>query len=104
MTLIESTNTHLLRMIEQRRKQIEKLQHDIDCLQNLQTQKIWKWNIDELGFSTRTRNALHRAGIDIVDQLISMFSSNVDPQIPNIGAAALEEIDSVMLSLMPELQ
>ena len=104
MTLIASTNTHLLRMIEQRRKQIEKLQHDIDCLQNLQTQKIWKWNIDELGFSTRTRNALHRAGIDIVDQLISMFSSNVDPQIPNIGDAALEEIESVMLSLMPEFQ
>lgn len=61
--------------------------------------RLCRLSIDEMQLSVRSWNALRRAGIDTVDQLITVAAAGDLPRIRNLGRISLSEIKTRLMTL-----
>jgi hypothetical protein len=55
--------------------------------------------VDELGLSKRTHNALRRAGIQTIEDLVLVIDTGYLPSVRNIGKKAISEIEDCLASV-----
>lgn len=60
--------------------------------------------IEDLGLSTRSHNALRRAGIDTVGELRRAYKNNILVRVRGLGNRSISEIEELLLKYIEKQQ